>query len=304
MKHLLSVLSVFGIVLSFLVIIIPGPTEATYYESQTDPGAQTVTSGGDDGSVPGAVNVADCLYANETATLGGIPLPPGHGFAVQWIQTQDFTAGKWVDEFHSERNITLPPNSATIFQVYLDIAWQDPRPMFGGSGTSNIPDYKPGISLDGGSTWTWTSFRAARIADGTPADDHHDSVNVTGLATWTPQILKSNLLCVKMISYSYEVLPPIYYELDYLGIYYDWSGPDPEEYEVVLPDEAGAGGPFTMPDVVGLMGMTGFIGMVGVPAASIWFLRHGGGSKIHAGVMALIGFTVCFGFFYASINGG
>jgi hypothetical protein len=52
------------------------------------------------------------------------------------------------------------------------------------------------------------------------------------------------------------------------------------------------------------MGMTGFIGMIGVPAATIWFLKHDGGSKIYAGVTALIAFTVCFGFFLASINGG
>jgi len=287
-----------------LLIIVPGPTEATYYDTVNVPGAQTVTSGGDDGSVPGAVNAADYLHANETATLGGIPLPPGHGFATQWLQTQDFTAGVWIDQYHTGRNISLPPNSATISFVYLDIRWQDPRPMFGGSGTSNIPDYKPGFSLDGGTTWTWTAFKPARIADGTPADDCWDAVNVTGLASWTPQILKSNQLCVKIISYSYEVTPPYYCYLDYLGIYYFWSGPDPEEYEVVLPGEAGAGGPFTTPDVVGLMGMTGFIGMIGIPAASIWFFRRDGGSKIHAGVMALIGFTVCFGFFYASINGG
>ena len=59
-----------------------------------------------------------------------------------------------------------------------------------------------------------------------------------------------------------------------------------------------------MPDVIGLMGMTGFIGMIGVPAASIWMLRRDGGSKIYIGVMALATFTFCFGIFYASINGG
>lgn len=92
--------------------------------------------------------------------------------------------------------------------------------------------------------------------------------------------------------------------MDYLGIYCLWSGPDPEEYEIVLPGEEGAGGPFTTPDVIGLMGMTGFIGMIGVPAASIWFFKQDGGSKIYAAVTALVAFTVCFGLFYASINGG
>jgi hypothetical protein len=56
--------------------------------------------------------------------------------------------------------------------------------------------------------------------------------------------------------------------------------------------------------VLGLMGITGFVGMIGVPAASIYFLRRDGGSKIYVGVMALVGMTVCFGFFLAAINGG
>jgi hypothetical protein len=302
MKSTVVVMSVLSIVIS-LVVIIPGSTEATYYDAVNVPGAQDIISGGDSGVVPGAVNAGDYLYANETATLGGIPLPPGHGYATQWIQTRDFRAGVWNNQYHTARDISLPPNSATIAFVYLDIRWQDPNPIWGGDGTSNIPDYEPGFSLDGGVTWTWTAFRSARIADGTPADDCWDAVNVTGLASWTPQILKSSLLCVKMISYSYQVSPPYYCELDYLGIYYMWSGPDPPEESQMNPGEY-TPGVMEIPDVMGLMGITGFIGMIGIPAASIWFLRRDGGSKIHAGVMALIGFTVCFGFFLASINGG
>jgi hypothetical protein len=87
--------------------------------------------------------------------------------------------------------------------------------------------------------------------------------------------------------------------VDYVGLDYIWTnsttagGGDPEtEFGVMNLD------------VSGMMGIVGFVGMVGVPAASIWFFRHDGGSKIYIGVMALVAFTVCFGFFLGSINGG
>ena len=290
MKHLMSAFSIIGIALS-LVIVIPGSTEATYYEAVNVPGAKTITSGGDAGEVPDAVEAGDYLHSHETATLGGIPLLPGHGYATQWIQTKDFTADVWNDANHTARDISLPPDTATIAEVFIDLRWQP----------THIPDYKVGVSIDSGSTWVWDTFNAARIIGGNTSEAH----NITTFASWTPQILKSPNLCVKIISYSYDVTPPVYCYLDYLGIYYIWSGPDPPEEEQTPYDEGAPGvlGSF-IPDVTGLMGIFGFVGMVGVPAASIWFLRHDGGSKIYVGVMALVAFTVCFGLFYASINGG
>jgi len=290
LKHLSSVVVIIGIVTS-LVIIIPGSTQATYYDAVNVPGGRTITSGGTAGAVPGAINVGDFLYAHEVATLGGIPLPPGYGYATQWIQTRDFTSGVWTDEFHTARNISLPPDTATITQVFIDLRWQP----------SHIPDYKVGVSLDAGVTWTWDTFNSARTIGSNTSEAH----NITSFTAWTPQILKSSDLCVKIISYSYGVNPAVYCYLDYLGLYYIWSGPDPPEEETTPydEDEPGIMGSL-MPDVTGLMGITGFIGMIGVVPASIWLFRRDGGSKIHAGVMALIGFTVCFGFFLASIQGG
>lgn len=288
-RHLWAIFAVLGVFTS--LAIIPGSTQATYYDAVNVPGAHTITSGGDSGAVPDAIEAGDFTHSHATATLGGIPLPPGHGYATQWIQTRDFTAGVWNNEYHTARDISLPPDTASIFQVFIDLRWQP----------THIPDYKVGVSLDAGSTWTWDTFNSARNIGANTSEAH----NITSFAAWTPQILKSSDLCVKIISYSYGVSPSVYCELDYLGLYYVWSGPDPAEEEQTpySEDEPGAIGPI-IPDVIGLMGMTGFIGMIGIPAASIWFLRQDGGSKIHAGVMALIGFTVCFGFFYASINGG
>ena len=288
--------------IGLMVLVIPGAVKATYYESVGVPGATTVSSGGYYGTVPGAINAGDWLYANETATLGGLLNPPGYGYSSQWIQTQGFTTGVWNNQYHTARDISLPPNTASIFLVYIDVRWQDPNPIWGGDGATDIPDYKAGFSLDAGSTWTWTAFHSARIADGTPADDCWDSINITTLATWTPQILKSSNFCVKMVVYSYESIPLVYYDLDYLGIYYLWSGPDaPEEEQIIPGDEPGE---LVLPDVIGVIGITGFIGMIGVPATAVWFFRRDGGSKIYFGVMALVAFTVCFGFFLASIQGG
>ena len=288
MKHLLVICLSLGLVMA-LIIAIAGLVQATYYEVENVPMAATITSGGTSGAVPGAVNAGAYIHAHEVATLGGIPLPPGYGYATQWIQTQDFTEGVWNNANHTARDISLPPDTANISQVFIDLRWQP----------SNIPDYKVGVSLDSGSTWMWDAFNSARTIGSNTSEAH----NITSFTAWTPQILKSPDLCVKILSYSYGVSPAVYCYLDYLGIYYIWSGPDPPINETIIPG-GDVPGTFATPDVIGLMGMTGFIGMIGIPAASIWFLRHDGGSKIHAGVMALIGFTVCFGFFYASINGG
>jgi len=301
MKHSFSVIIAMSLV-GLIVLVVSGGVKATYYENVNVPGATTVNSGGYYGAVPGAINAGDFLYANETATLGGLLNPPGYGYSTQWIQTQGFTTGVWNNQYHTARDISLPPNTANIFLVYLDIRWQDPNPIWGGDGATEIPDYKAGFSLDAGSTWTWTALHQARIADGSPADDARDSINITALKTWTPQILKSINFCVKLIAYTYETIPLVYYDLDYVGVFYLWSGPDaPEEEQIIPGDEPGE---LVLPDVIGVIGITGFIGMIATPPAAVWFYRKNGGSKIYFGVMALVTFTVCSGFFLASINGG
>lgn len=288
MKALSIVFFAFGMVLA-LVIASSGFVQATYYEVENVPMAATITSGGTSGAVPGDVNAGAYVHAHEVATLGGVPLPLGYGYATQWVQTQSFTEGVWNNANHTARDISLPPNTASISQVFIDLRWQP----------SNIPDYKVGVSLDAGSTWLWDTFNSARTIGSNTSEAH----NITSYATWTPQILKSSDLYVKILAYSYGVSPAVHCYLDYLGIYYTWSGPDPPINETVIPG-GDVPGTYSTPDVIGLMGMTGFIGMIGVPAASIWFFRQDGGSKIYAAVTALVAFTVCFGLFYASINGG
>lgn len=130
------------------------------------------------------------------------------------------------------------------------------------------------------------------------------SYNITAGTPWNASMLKSAVptedFKVRVMSWADTGQFVLY--VDYVGLSYIWAYPaGGEDTEF----DEGESGVFTMPDVIGLMGMTGFIGMIGVPAASIWFFRHdGGGSKIYTGVMALAAFLVCFGLFYASVNGG
>lgn len=131
-----------------------------------------------------------------------------------------------------------------------------------------------------------------------------DMISEGIITAWNASILKSAIsdewFYVELFSWADTGSFALY--VDYVGISYIWCYPAGGE-DTGFGD--GGTGIFTTPDVIGLLGMTGFIGMIGVPAASIWFFRHdGGGSKIYFGVSALLAFTVCFGFFYASINGG
>jgi len=91
--------------------------------------------------------------------------------------------------------------------------------------------------------------------------------------------------------------------VDYLGLNYTW---------VVAGGGGGGGGgagggsgtvgPVELPSLTGLIGLVGFIGMVGTPAAAIWFYRQEGGSKLFAGVTAMIGFVVFLGLFLSVIS--
>ena len=87
--------------------------------------------------------------------------------------------------------------------------------------------------------------------------------------------------------------------VDYIGLDYSWTngtgwGGGGAETELNV------GGI----DVPGIMGIFGFVGMIAVPAVSIWFYQRDGGSKIATAIIALVGFLVCFGMFFGVINGG
>lgn len=214
-----------------------------------------------------------------------------------YIQSQDFISTSYNNYWSPYSNRSaFPPNNATILGVSimavarcavtkpftLQIVYGDApsidsllSPMFYATTTDQVFSY---------------NITADMISEGI-------------ITAWNASILKSTIsdewFYVQLYSWADTGIFVLY--VDYVGISYIWCYPAGGEDTEFGDGESGV---FTMPDVTGLMGMTGFIGMIGVPAASIWFFRQDGGSKIYAGLTALVAFTVCFGLFYASINGG
>ena len=165
---------------------------------------------------------------------------------------------------------------ATYEEVWdLEATWHNPAP---GNGTTEY--YVP--------YWKTTARNVTDSSVGGP------------VGGWTPAMLKSNLTWVRMLvqMHTYE---PDAFLVDYIGLKYQW------QYEPFAGwDDEEEAGPFlsVIKNPIVLLGAVGFIGMIGVVPASIWFFRRDGGSKIYFGVMALVTFTVCSGFFLASIQGG
>jgi len=179
----------------------------------------------------------------------------------------------------------FPPDNATILSISMITILRCAAPRW----------FSLTMNFWNGTGWTYMYGGAynAQMADTLY------SVNVTALYDWNATHITdymSYVLSVVVVAGG-GTTHAIY--IDYVGIDYIWTnattagGGDPETEFAVM-----------NLDVSGMMGIVGFVGMIGVPAASIWFFRHDGGSKIYIGVMALVAFTVCFGFFLGSINGG
>jgi hypothetical protein len=85
--------------------------------------------------------------------------------------------------------------------------------------------------------------------------------------------------------------------VDYVGVYYFWlCGEDSEEE----PSEDAVIWGFGINSALGL---TGFIGVIGVPPLAVWVWRHEGGSKIKAFILMTVSFMVCLTLFMSSIMG-
>ena len=216
-----------------------------------------------------------------------------------YIQSQDFSSTTYNNYWapYSNRS-AFPPDGATILGVSLIavVRAQVTKPFT--------------LSIVYGRDWdgdSWSMYMLTSSMFYATTTDQVYSYNITAdliaegaITAWNATMLKSTSsdewFYVQLMSWA-DTPGHILY-VDYVGLSYIWS----------YPSGGGGGdgepGIFTTPDVIGLMGMTGFIGMIGVPAASIWFFRRDGGSKIMIGVSALVAFTVCLGFFLASINGG
>jgi len=219
-----------------------------------------------------------------------------------YIKSRDFTSTTYSNYWapYSNRS-AFPPDNATILGVSL-------------IAVARAQVTKPfTLSIIYGHDWDGDSWSIHMLTSSmfyATATDQAYSYNITAdliaegaITAWNASILKStspdDWFEVQLMSWADTGNFILY--VDYVGLSYIWCYPAGPGGGT---GGSGETGQFSMPDVTGLMGMIGFIGMIGVPAASIWFFRRDGGSKIYFGVMALIAFTVCFGFFLASINGG
>jgi hypothetical protein len=121
-----------------------------------------------------------------------------------------------------------------------------------------------------------------------------EATNITAFESWTPGMLNDHNLSVR-ISMTLPANKPVY--LDYLGIYYTWEyapgggGSDPS-LDI---------GSSLMPSPIGMFGIIGFVGMIAVPAAGIWFARRTDGSRLILGLQVMTVFVVFLGLFLASI---
>jgi hypothetical protein len=201
-----------------------------------------------------------------------------------WISSQGFLNPSYNNYWapYSNRS-AFPPANATILSVSMltIVRCQVPRPFM-----MNLVFTVGSYSFSYYSNW----FNAAQT-------DTAYTFNVTSnLVAYGLQNQWGNFTVFVNTEFNYG--KALY--VDYVGILGLWTWPGPS----VGPGGSGTSGEFVGPDAMGLIGIMGFIGMLGIPAASIWFFRRDGGSKVIAGVTTLVAFTVCFGLFYASINGG
>ena len=214
-----------------------------------------------------------------------------------WIASGNFTINPW-----TYPPLPIMPDNATVLYVNLVAVVKSP------SSSSAWFNLQYALNATYNDVWTnvadWYGPTNATWLDGPITYWKTCRVNVTDETVggptggWSASMINSNDTWVRMYSNDY-----ITYEnailVDYIGLEYVWQyeggpgGPPPSGNVNIAPI-----------DVPGIMGIFGFVGMIAVPAATIWFSRRDGGSKIYAAVMGFVAFFVCFGLFYASINGG
>ena len=228
------------------------------------------------------------LYGSDYQAMKLDGLSAYVGGLGSYVQTLHYTDPAYNDYWSPYSNRSaFPPNNATILSVKMlcVVKAQVTKPftltLLYGMGASifvvNSPMY-----------YATTSYQEY-------------SYNITSATSWNASELKSSVpgkdFQVRVMSWADTGIYNLY--VDYVGLSYTWSypvgGEDTEQ-------DSGQPGHFTMPSITGTMGIIGFLGMVGVPAASIWFLKQDGGSKIYAGLTAALTFILCFALFLGSMG--
>jgi len=189
----------------------------------------------------------------------------------------------------------LPPDNATILYVYalvrvaLDGSASDSRGLIISYATNETSE---AVRTE---TATFHSVGAPTIWGGDPGW-LTITCNITAYEGWTPAMLRSNetWVCVLIPDASTP-----YFYIEYAGLYYAWYYPEapPSGGDDEGIWELGSGSM-----LIFAMGTIGFCGMIGVSPFAVWLWRREGGDKIHAFVMMVATFTVCFALFLASLG--
>lgn len=250
------------------------------------------------------------VYSTDATKVAEDDLTKNLGTASDGIirvhQTNDFTNdGAWVPmpndtAFTSVGHMPVPGANILSVSVHALFAGTFPESTY-------FPEMYLQVSLNNKSSWSSSSLIAGGIV---PATGYSASWNVTGLTTWTPELLNSTYIWAQLRAYPLEGYD---YLLDYLGFIVLWSaevegggtgwipGTDPEEdsgsWEPnywFITDEGG---------IIGILGFIGMIGMIGVPAYAVIMWKRGDEDKMSVFVKTLVVFMFCFAMFLAALTG-
>lgn len=218
----------------------------------------------------------------------------------KWAMTNDFTNTEdWYVETEGDPYWTtvshMPPDNATIEQVYVVVVFETYRPdSYMYLSTNNGTSYQNSGLLTG----SLSPYYGTRLWD------------VTDLVDWTPALLNSTWvwLEIKMV----PLVGTTYY-LDYLGFEVFWYGdyegggagegwipteddldviPEPD-YRVIYDAEG----------IIGIMGFVGLIGMVATPAIMVYANRQNqGDGKMNLFIKGVCMFMFFLTFFMVSLG--
>jgi hypothetical protein len=191
----------------------------------------------------------------------------------------------------------LPPWNATILAVWLVAYIGSPEPI-------NFDGYlQYSLNAQFG-PWEPTQAPGNVFDIGPPTYPDHWKLlrlNVTGMETWTPEMLLNSWTFVRFwtndsMGWSTEI------ELDYVGLCYNWTV---GSQTAPLPESSwGASrlGQMAFGDwFIGIMGAISFFGMIAVPAV-VYVMAKGSEEKGALIVKGMAFFGASFGLFLASIG--
>ena len=112
------------------------------------------------------------------------------------------------------------------------------------------------------------------------------AANITSIFTWTPAMLRDRNLSVK---FTCTVTAGALLEMDYVGIYYSYTGDSIVGPSPPSPDS----GSFSL-STSGAINVIGIMGLVIVPAAAVWVAKQGVVDKFHVILAAGIIMALCY----------